>query len=56
MSILDDRCQCRLGTQSAERIEQLERKLAKEKAAREKAEAQLVERNQGGQRYARNTG
>ena len=54
MSILEHRCKCRLGTQSAERIEQLERELAREKEAREKAEKQLIERNQGGVRYARN--
>ena len=54
MTILDGRCQCRLGTQSAERIEQLERELTREKAARAKAEKQLLEKQQGGMRYARN--
>ena len=52
MTILEHRCKCRLAESA--RIEQLERELAAEKAARAKAEAQLLERNQGGMRYARN--
>lgn len=54
-NILADRCKCRLGSRASARINQLEQDLAAERAARERAEAQLLERNQGGSRYARHT-
>lgn len=54
MTILEDRCKCRLGSKAAAHIEQLERELAREKAALAKAEAQLVEKQQEEMRYALN--